>query len=79
MKVMCIKDVWLIEPGIEHIPHPKCGDIDIVVDEFWRRGKLYYELDRLLGFGCAVENFIPISDIDETELVKEREGVEVVL
>ena len=54
------------------VPHPKCGDIDVVIDI---ADKYYYILEAYpRDVGYEVIHFIPLSEIDEVELVKERKN-----
>lgn len=74
MRVMCIADNWIEGYQCENHPRPKYGEIDEVIDECWDKID-YYELQRFPGIIFAKQNFIPLSSIDETELIKEREQV----
>lgn len=76
MKVMCIDGEW---KGTA-IGKPAFGVIYTVIDSVKSQGIVWYELaefppDRR-GRRDHYESkaFIPLSDIDETELVKEREN-----
>lgn len=67
---MCIIDKeWDLGYG------PSYGDIDEVVSECESWGCIFFELQRFLGDVFWAENFIPISDLDEMELVNEKEEV----
>lgn len=83
MKVMCIKDGSWINART-HNPtecKPSYGEICTVTESFRHEGKLYYSLhEHPLSFDGKIRrflstNFIPCSDIDELELVNEKEIV----
>lgn len=73
MEVMCIND-----SGFTIIlRHPKCGEIVDVIDSIEHKESYIvsgYEID-IDGSRCYFKKhrFVPLSDIDEKELVKERE------
>jgi hypothetical protein len=79
MKVMCIDDNFTCT---EHkikatVTHPKVGEICTIIDRWESGSYVLAEYKYYLGYECAwgCNKFIPLSDIDETELVKERELV----
>jgi hypothetical protein len=75
MKVMCIKNgLWTVT----RIEKPSFGETCFVIDSFMIAGDLCYRIE---GYEfkpdggerwCNADRFIPLSSIDETELVKER-------
>lgn len=77
MKVICIKVSKTNDCGIENLPHPELGETVTVIDNDTKYGDSFYQLSEYSHYkGAAVwyltENFIPVSDIDETELVSEE-------
>ena len=75
MKVMCIDDNFLIKDGNE----PKIGEVVTVIDicEINKGNYILseYPVSKNGIPLCFIPNrFIPLSDIDETELVKQRES-----
>ncbi len=74
MRVMCINDNWIEDINCHDLPRPKFMDIDEVIDECWDRIE-YYELSRFPNVLFSTNNFIPLSSIDETELIKERDKI----
>lgn len=79
MKVMCIKDgQWRGKLTGDPAEGPKYGEVVTVVDEVTTSDKDVYILQEYPDArGYAKKRFIPLSDIDETELVSEREAVGV--
>lgn len=80
MKVMCIGEnpaPWRDLQGNllnQKYPHPKDGEVCVVTDERVVNNDTFYQLagyDPYLYYLSIY--FIPLSSIDETELVKERE------
>lgn len=81
MKAMCIKQgdwVYINTGKIAPGNHPKYGDIVTILREQEKRGSICLIL---LEFpypeGYLKRWFIPCSEIDETELIAEREAVGV--
>lgn len=70
MKVLCINQNWIKKVGSE--PEPICGHIYTVIDCQEWYGHDYYRLEELPVWADSA-HFSPLSDIDETELVNERE------
>lgn len=76
MKVICIKKGEFVKVSNE--PDPTFGEI--VTVEFTRiwMGKLVYHFKEYQYCGGYIaSNFIPLSNIDETELVNKKEEVSV--
>lgn len=77
MKVMCIaKKSFSVVRGTPDlfIKYPEFGCIYTVVDTFEWNHKTYFILKELgEESGWMERAFAPLSDIDETELIKERE------
>lgn len=77
MRVICIKVDKANDRGLADIPHPELWETVTVIDNDTKYGDTFYQLNEYSHYqGCAVwyltENFIPVSDIDETELVSEE-------
>lgn len=76
-KVICINDDWKNNPVFTRYngPLPKFGETYKVVqllESPWNAGKFLYILDGFPDWlGFVVKNFAPVSDIDETEFVRE--------
>ena len=73
-KVMCIKDNWNPERGMESAPYPVVGDEDVVISVIDRNGASFYVLERF-GWVAAymTDHFATTdSDIDESTLVNSR-------
>lgn len=85
MKVFCINDLGWVT-GKKYLfglykktvwtYGPKYGDINTVTDEYYLQGDLCYELmewpnDNDGAF--VASSFIPLSEIDEMELINEKE------
>lgn len=77
MRVICIDTPQNETPG-KQLPGPVEGDIDDVLADFQDDdGEFLYVLARFgWGIGYSQYHFIPLSSIDETELIAQREGVE---
>lgn len=79
MKVMCINDTIHEMTGNKFMPKLRIGETYTVVDETEYRGHFFYLLlefiDPNFKYWYEKEQFIPLSNIDETELIKERELV----
>lgn len=78
MKVMCISD--FIENHMKlYMPKLKVGEIYTVIKETNQNGFSFYLLgeyiDTNFNYWYEQSCFIPLSDIDETELIKQRELV----
>lgn len=76
MRVMCIKDVWdYTLPG----PYPEVGESYTVVGTIERFDILYYHLEECHP-KCAFDSsyFIPLSDIDEKEMIRENINIETI-
>lgn len=70
MKVICIKDDWKPKSGHEHVLfRPIFGELYTVIAAEKLYGALWYGLAEAGddGFRYRAENFVPVSDIDETE------------
>ena len=87
MKVFCINDFgWCVERNYFlfkreiDVDGPDYGDINTVLREYYSKGILYYELvewhPEHPDDGFQADCFIPLSEIDETELVNKKEIVE---
>lgn len=76
---MCIKKSnWLnVDNSLSESKDPVFGEICEVVKVEERNNNQYYELENYFPL-YNVEGFAPISDIDETELAKEREQLQTV-
>ena len=75
---MCINDNFKTACGIKAVKnHPKFGEICTVVDRWESGSYVLSEYFQYNGYPCAWNHkkFIPLSDIDETELIKEREVI----
>jgi hypothetical protein len=77
MKVLCISPIVSTDKGYEKAPRPEVGDIDAVIETIQVfNGSIYYSLERFgKDLGYRSDHFAPLSDIDETELVNEKETV----
>lgn len=77
MKAICIDDNW--NKGSVRNPEeaPKYLQIVEVVDSITDEKGSFYVLDGFY-FEYEQENFAPLSDIDETELAKQREELQTV-
>ena len=77
MKVICIDDS--MGRNFPEIPNFKVGDILTAESEangfYFITEHLFSSINSSLVSWC-VKRFIPLSNIDETELLKERYGVE---
>lgn len=74
MKVVCINTGHPGQYAPDEIPcKVKEGQVYEVVDSEYEGGYEWYELSFDIGTWYIAEMFIPLSDIDETELVNERE------
>lgn len=75
MKVVCINDKH-IYGWAQTKMRIKEGEVYEVISEFVYPPRpdwgLWYELDIHPGVGYPPEYFIPLSSVDETELIKER-------
>lgn len=82
MKVVCLT-LETLGPHVEGSKDVPTGDWPVVgstytVDDTMRHeGILFYSLVELPLDWHDARNFAPISSIDETELIAQREGVEV--
>lgn len=71
MKVMCIKQGDWTQHNSDR-SDPAYGDICTVVRQFENIGHQVYELKEFPHKGgYSVKGFVPLSDIDETEFVRE--------
>ncbi len=77
MKVMCISDTFFSSmTGKKAKNHPLIGEVVTVLDVIESKMYVLSEYPKNdNGKLCAwvMSKFIPLSDIDETELIKERE------
>ncbi|MFT3704664.1 MAG: hypothetical protein QM802_20030 [Agriterribacter sp.] len=74
-KVMCIDDSFgEMTTGECPDNHPYFHGKYHVVSEWVFRGLTFYILHELPGYSWEKSAFVDTSDIDETELVKERES-----
>lgn len=73
MRVLCINDNWIKE--VENMPSPKFGDEDDVTGLIRQNGAEYYQLGNRFYHksGFLSSHFIPLSEIDEMQLVEEKE------
>jgi hypothetical protein len=73
MKVLCINSriIGSSPPGLHSILEE--GEVYEVVDETTRYGKLFYELSAQRDHFYAAILFVPVSDIDERDLIRQRE------
>lgn len=78
MRVMCISD-YIENEMKSYMPKLKVGEIYTVIKETKESGFYFYLLSEHINpdFNYWYEKscFIPLSDIDETELIKQRELV----
>lgn len=76
MKVICIDDAIVTDS--DKLPPLKVGKIYTVIKETTHLNMEFYMFSELsvIGYNCwyIKNNFIPLSTIDETELLKERES-----
>lgn len=75
MKVLCLNERFNQSHGSQGHPHPYIGDIDEVIYRFQFEGRWYLELKRFEGDAFTETSFSPLSDIDELELVNEKQLV----
>jgi hypothetical protein len=76
MKVICVIPITIIAESCKNKTRPQVGDIDEVIRSEHFKGHLYYSLERFgRDVGFLAECFAQLSDIDETELINEREQV----
>jgi hypothetical protein len=87
MQMMCINDDgWLERPfplfGFIKRKHRSCkgpsyGDVVTINSSYWEEGVLYHRLvewpDKRDDSGFEADGFIPLSSIDETEMVREKQ------
>lgn len=71
MKAMCINGQWYSLTEGRAYDDPKYGEIVTVTDEikFWN--SLWYALEEYPARSFNADGFIPLSEIDETEMVRE--------
>lgn len=77
MKVICIQDKWRTFLGPSTTPDPKFGEICTVSKSWVNIGVPVYNLleySHQIGGYCQ-SCFIPLSEIDEMELVNEKAEV----
>lgn len=77
MRVICINVDKRNNLNVDDIPHPELGETVTVIDERGPVDDKHYQLQEyayVKGYKAfyAASNFIPVSDIDETELVTEE-------
>lgn len=74
MKVMCINNIPTKCCNSDRVVEvPAIGDIDVVIKKDKQLGMHLYILERYgCGIGFETCHFAPLSNIDETELIKER-------
>lgn len=71
MKVLCINDLnWFSDVTNSYVHGPSYGEICKVTGLDKDGGYLLYGYQQYDGY--YPPSFIPLSDIDETELIKER-------
>lgn len=75
MEVMCINTIPTKCCNSDRVVDvPAIGDIDVVVKNDKRCGMKLYILERFgRSVGFETCHFAPLSNIDETELIKERQ------
>lgn len=73
MRVMCVNDDWR-QATDQNLEHPVYGDIDEVIDHLPWLGPFEeaYELKRFKGSCFSVKFFVPLSEIEETIIHKEK-------
>jgi hypothetical protein len=72
MKVMCIESKWNPSDDLKNTSIPSYGEICEVVNTKQSRGLTYYALAGYSPEAYFLEkSFVPISDIDETEFVRD--------
>lgn len=67
MRVICINDTW----DIKNINNPVFGEITNVIQVLNFFGWSYYHFKEYEGYIYHTENFAPLSEIDETEMIRE--------
>jgi len=77
MKVICIHVNTSNDHDIPNIPHPELGETVTVIDEDAAYDEKFYQFQEYATFQKKKvwynqKNFIPVSDIDETERVSEE-------
>lgn len=72
MKVICVFIEGEFEDGC---PHTSVGDIFTVKNTHLIHNEYYYEFEEIKDFAFKSKCFSPLSDIDETELVNEKECI----
>lgn len=75
MKVMCIAECPELAKHDECEYKIQVGEIYTVVDEEISCNERWYELSHHIGVVYLARLFAPLSDIDETELVNNKEEV----
>lgn len=71
-KVICINDNWQRSKYCEDKRGVSFGEVVTVIDDGLNQYLIpSYELLEYRGFWFAQQNFIPLSDIDETEMIRE--------
>lgn len=72
-KVMCIEDLFIEMMSMElPVTHPKLYGIYHVQSEYHLKGFTFYILSEIDGFSWEKSAFVDISDMDETEIAKQR-------
>lgn len=74
---MCIKEgKWKNRYSHEIVDGPEYGNIYVVIDTILSNGRYHYLFAEWAPRRFNVSEFIPLSTIDETELVNQREKTE---
>ncbi len=71
-RVLCIDTPRSIAHGTDCLPIVKVGELYHINCDCYDDGK-FYELVEHLGYSYASRCFAPCSNIDETELIRERQ------
>lgn len=74
MRVMCINEAWRASDGASQAMRPVFGNTYTVIDQKYTPwGWLGYELAECIDYLYKSDYFIPLSDIDERELLEQRQ------
>lgn len=68
MTVICINDKWDAELKVAHLPNPKIGDKDIVINTMKKNGAIFYCLENFPGTGFLSTHFVTLPDQTDDEL-----------
>ena len=75
MQVLCIQERsgQVVRHGLNDNAVINIGDIYTVIDEIEYQGQLFYQLSEIYGCAFLSSYFSPLSIIDETQLVNNKQ------